>query len=141
MSSTIRAVKGDTGMRITRMIAILLIGVLLILGACTNTAPTAPTPTTPTPVPEPAPIQGYTEVLTHGRNFNPDAITIGVGTTVSWISQDGEQHSVTSDIPGLFDGTILPFGSFSYTFTKSGDFEYFCGIHGQMGMRGVVHVK
>lgn len=128
-------------MRITRMIAVLSIGVLLILAACTKTAPTEPAPKTPTPAPEPAPIQGYTEVLIPGRNFNPDVVTIGVGTTVSWISKDGEQHTVTSDIPGLFNGTIEPFGSFSYTFTARGDFEYFCGIHGQMGMRGVVHVR
>lgn len=123
------------------MIAILLIGVFLILGSCTKPAPTAPAPTTPTPTPEPAPIQGYTEVLIPGRNFNPDTITIGVGTTVAWVSKEGEQHIVTSDIPGLFNGTIEPFGSFSYTFTARGDFEYFCGIHGQMGMWGVVHVK
>ena len=119
----------------------MLIELLLILPACARPAPVAPAPATPTPAPEPAPIQGYTEVFIPGRNFNPDAITIGVGTTVAWVSKDGEQHTVTSDIPGLFNGTIEPFGSFSYTFTGRGDFEYFCGIHGQMGMRGVVHVK
>ena len=128
-------------MRIIRIIAVLLIGASLILAACTRPAPSAPVPTTPTPAPEPAPIQGYTEVMIPGRNFNPEVITVGVGTTVSWISKDGEQHTVTSDTPNLFNGTIEPFGSFSYTFTERGDFEYFCGIHGQMGMRGVVHVK
>ena len=127
-------------MRITRIIAILLIGVLLILGSCTSPAPSK-YPTTPTPAPEPAPIQGYIEVLIPSRNFNPDTITIGVGTTVAWVSKDGEQHTITSDIPDLFNGTIEPFGSFSYTFKERGDFEYYCAVHGQMGMRGVVHVR
>lgn len=128
-------------MRITRMIAVLSIGVLLILAACAKPAPSEPAPTTLTPAPEPAPVQGYTEVMIPGRNFNPEVITVGVGTTVSWVSKDGEQHTVTSDIRGLFNGTIEPFSSFSYTFTERGNFEYFCEIHGQMGMRGVVHVK
>ncbi len=128
-------------MRITRMIAVVSIGALLILAACNKPAPSAPTPATPTPTPELVPIQGYIEVLIPGRNFNPDTITIGVGTTVAWVSKDGEQHTITSDIPGLFNGTIEPFGTFSYTFKERGDFEYYCGVHGQMGMRGVVHVR
>ncbi len=128
-------------MRNTRIIAVLLISILLTLAACAKPSPTTPVPTTPVPSPEPAPIQGYTEVMIPGRNFNPEVVTVGVGTTVSWVSKDGEQHTVTSDIPGLFNGTVEPFSSFSYTFTERGDFEYFCGIHGQMGMRGVVHVK
>lgn len=128
-------------MRIIGIIAIMIIGLLLIPAACAKLSPAAPTPTTPTPAPEPSLVQGYIEVLIPGRNFNPEVIMVGVGTTVSWVSKDGEQHTVTSDIPDVFNGTIEPFGSFSYTFTERGDFEYYCGVHGQMGMRGVVHVR
>ena len=126
-------------MRITKIIAVPFISILLILAACARQAPVEPAPTTPAP--EPAPIQGYTEIVIRGRSFNPEIITVGTGTTVSWVSTEGEQHTVTSDIPDLFNGTIEPFGSFSYTFTERGDFEYFCVIHGQMGMRAVVHVR
>ena len=127
-------------MRITRMIAVLSIGVLLILAACTRAAPSKP-PATPTPAPEPEMIMGYAEVVMPGRSFNPDSITIGAGTTVTWVNKDGEHHTVTSDIPGLFNGTVGPFESFSYTFNERGDFEYYCGVYGQMGMTGVVHVR
>lgn len=83
---------------------------------------------------------GYAEVMIPGRGFNPDVTDVAVGTTVAWVSRDGEQHTVTSDIPNLFNGTIEPFGSFSYTFNQTGNYEYFCGIHGQMGMRGAIRV-
>lgn len=126
-------------MRIARIIAVVSIGVLLILAACTKAATSKP-PATPTPTPEPQMIVGYAEVIMPGRSFNPDALTISVGTTVTWINKDGEHHTVTSD-DGLFNGTIGPFDSFSYTFNERGDFEYYCGVYGQMGMRGVVHVK
>ena len=126
-------------MRITRMLAVLSIGILLILGSCTKVAPSK-SPATPTSTPEPQIIVGYAEVLIPGRSFNPDALTIGVGTTVTWVNKDGEHHTITSD-DGLFNGTVGPFASFSYTFNERGDFEYYCGVYGQMGMRGVVHVK
>ena len=126
-------------MRIIRMIAILLMGVLLILGACTKPAPVTPASPTPEPAPEPAPAQGA-EVLITTRNFKPGVVTVGVGSTVIWVSLDGEQHTVTS-ATGLFNGAIEPLGSFSYTFTERGTFEYYCQIYAQMGMSGAVVVK
>ncbi|MDO8717218.1 MAG: cupredoxin domain-containing protein [Dehalococcoidales bacterium] len=124
-------------MRIIRIIAVLLIGVLLILGACAKMAPTEPAPTTPTPTPEPVPAQGYVEVLISSREYKPSVITVSVGATVTWISKDGEHHTVTSNT-GVFDGTIEPFGSFSHTFTEHGTFEYSCAV---WPMSGAVIVK
>ena len=49
---------------------------------------------------------GYAEVFIRGHNFNPEVLTTSVEATGSWISKDGEQYTVTSDIPGLFNGTI-----------------------------------
>jgi plastocyanin len=120
---------------------------LLFSGACAkNPAVTNPPPQTVPPLSgNGTPNQGtpgkYVEILIPGRNFVPDTIDVTVGTTVNWVSRDGEVHTVTSDIPGLFNGTVEAFGSFAYTFNQTGDFEYFCSIHGQMGMRGAVHVN
>ncbi len=114
-------------MRIIRIIVVLLIGVSLILTACSKTTSPAPVPTTPTPTPEPVPAQGTAEVLISNREYKPSVITVSVGTKVTWVSQDGEHHSVTSNT-GVFNGTIEPFGSFSYTFTEHGTFEYSCGV-------------
>lgn len=114
-------------MRITIIIATLFIGVLLILSACTRPAPAPPASPTPAPAPGPVPAQGTAEVLIPGREFQPSVLTVGVGTTVTWISTTGEQHTVTSNT-GLFNGTIELSGSFSYTFTERGTFEYSCQI-------------
>ncbi len=77
--------------------------------------------------------------------YLPTAITIQVNQTVKWINQDTEGHTVTSGkaggreglvqnnmgLPsGFFDsGTIPPGKTWSYTFTKPGQYEYFCTIH------------
>ena len=116
-------------MRVLRITAVALIGVLLIFPACAK-------PSTETSIPK----QGTYEVRVPGREFKPSIITVPVGTTVKWVSYDGEQHSVTSDT-GLFDGSLPPFGSFNYTFTERGRFEYYCQNHGHNGEVGAVVVE
>jgi plastocyanin len=69
--------------------------------------------------------------------FNPDAITVKVGTTVTW-TNIGVTHTVTAD-KGLFDGGTFKSGeTFSFTFAKGGTFTYHCAIHSSM--RGTVRV-
>ena len=114
-------------MRITMIIATLCIGVLLILSACTRPAPSPPALPTSAPAPEPVPVQRTSEVLISGREYKPSVITVSVGTKVTWISKDGEEHTITS-ATGLFDGPLPPGSSFSYTFTERGTFEYFCQV-------------
>lgn len=119
-------------MRVTRIIANLIIGGLLILSACTK--PSA----MPAPMPAPEPIQGANEVWVSGREFKPSIKTVPVGTKVTWISKDGEEHTVTS-ATGLFDGLLAPGSSLSYTFTERGSFEYRCEIRFEMS--GVIIVE
>ena len=107
-------------MRIIRVMVAILIVILLILAACTRLAPTAPIP-----VPSPE------EVLIFGREFRPGILTVPVGTKVTWISKELEGHTVTSNT-GLFNGVLASFGSFSYTFTERGSFEYRCEIRSEM---------
>ena len=142
-------------MRITKIGATLIFGGMLVLGACAN--PAAPTPiTTPTPAPTPTPtlpattppvptpsrlpsVKGPNEVwTTSDRIFSPGILTVAVGTTVVWLSKDSEPHTVTSDT-GLFNGALGGGGSFNYTFTKPGDYEYYCSAH--EGMNGAIHVQ
>lgn len=77
--------------------------------------------------------------------YLPSATTIQVNQTVTWVNQDTEGHTITSgkaggregliqnnmgQPSGLFDsGTIKPGKTWSYTFTKPGQYEYFCTIH------------
>ncbi len=79
------------------------------------------------------------EVWVWGLEFRPNALTVPVGTKVTWINKMGEEHDVSSAKPGLFGQPLMPYGSYSYTFTEPGIFDYFCAPHS--GMIGSVTVK
>lgn len=98
-------------MRIIRIIAIILIGVMLIPEACTSTKP-----------PKTALIQVILEYPL--ENWRPSNITVAAGGTVTWANKGNSQHAVVSG-EGLFDTQKLwPGESFNYTFTKSGTYTY-----------------
>jgi plastocyanin len=83
------------------------------------------------------------EVTLVNTAFNPPQIEVEAGTTVTWINADTTAHTVTAgtrDAPtGLFDsGNLDPGGTFSFTFTEPGTYDYFCTPHD--GMDGTVVV-
>lgn len=70
-----------------------------------------------------------------GYAYSPLAITVKVGTKVTWTNQDSVKHTVTSDeeAPDKIDSGL--FGkdeSFSFTFDKAGTYQYFCQPHPYM---------
>jgi plastocyanin len=75
----------------------------------------------------------------HEFTFAPAALTVGVGTTVTWVNGDEEPHTVTSK-GGVFASPGLDHDeAFSRTFTAPGTFQYFCALHPRM--TGTVIVK
>jgi amicyanin len=61
--------------------------------------------------------------------FAPAAVTVKVGTTITWTNTDQEAHTVTSK-NGAFHSPVLNSGStYHYTFTKPGTYDYLCTIH------------
>jgi plastocyanin len=84
------------------------------------------------------------QVICKNNKFNPDALTVKVGTTVTWINQDGYIHIVTSgtspsERSGLFDSGNLNGGeTFSFTFDETGTYDYFCIPHFSLGMIGKI---
>jgi plastocyanin len=64
--------------------------------------------------------------------FDPNALTVPVGSTVTWTNSDSTQHTATAD-DGSFDSGVLQQGAtFSQTFTAAGTFTYHCAIHNSM---------
>ncbi|MFN8472247.1 MAG: c-type cytochrome [Anaerolineae bacterium] len=73
--------------------------------------------------------------------YQPDRITVPVGTTVVWANEDDEEHDVTSEggtgvlnSPDFGQG-----GKFSFTFNQAGEYKYYCVPHDYM--HGVVVVR
>jgi plastocyanin len=73
--------------------------------------------------------------------FGPKALTIAVGTRVTWVNHDGEPHTINSADPAdPFKSAALDTGDkFSVVFAKPGTYKYFCSIHAFMV--GTVVVK
>jgi plastocyanin len=67
------------------------------------------------------------------ESFQPPALEVAVGATVTWENIDGDDdHTVTSN-DGAFNSGVLPAGSaFEHTFDTPGAYPYFCAIHPEM---------
>jgi plastocyanin len=75
--------------------------------------------------------------------FQPKAIEVPAGTTITWTNSDSIGHSVTSGTPeapdGKFDTGFFSKGeSASVTFDEPGDYTFYCARH--KSMRGTVKV-
>lgn len=87
--------------------------------------------------------------------YSPPAASALSGDTVTWQSTSIEKHTVTACTPNQCAGngpgtgtdkhlasrTILPGGSYSFTFQGKGTYLYYCKIHGYGVMHGTVTVS
>ena len=104
------------------------------------------TATAPSPAPAPTPggvassvvIPAGAETLGN-RAYSPDNLSVAAGSTVTWTNTDAIAHTSTSDGRTWNSQTILPGGTFSFTFQNAGTFTYHCTIH--PGMIGTVVVQ
>lgn len=74
--------------------------------------------------------------------FTPSQITVAQGGTVTWTNNDTITHAVVDDlnnVGGPHSGDIAPGGSYSFTFNKTGSFQYH--DPGHTSMRGTIVVK
>jgi amicyanin len=80
------------------------------------------------------------EVKIDNFSFGPAALTISVGSTVTWTNRDDIPHTVVSaDDPKVFKSKVLDTDEkFSFTFTKAGTYTYFCSIHPKMTGKVIV---
>ena len=77
-------------------------------------------------------------VMIDNFTFEPQQLTVKVGTTVTWKNRDDIPHTVVS--PGKFRSKTLDTDdSFSFTFTTNGDYKYFCSLHPHM--TGMIKVE
>lgn len=117
--------------------ASLLIFVMFFI-SCSSDSHDAGTPTGSGDNNNPDPVT-TDKVTMSGSAFSPAAITVGVGTTVTWTNNENLRHTVTSS-NGAFasSGDLFIDDSYSYTFSAVGTYSYFCSFH--PGMTGSVTV-
>jgi plastocyanin len=120
------------------------------LAGCTASAETlTPAPSSMTSAPT-GPVINLSSLM-----FNPPTTTVPVGTTVTWRNDESIRHTVTSgrfegvdettglrssqNPDGTFEAKLEGKGkTFSFTFTKPGNYTYYCDIH--QGMNAMIKV-
>jgi plastocyanin len=72
------------------------------------------------------------EVKIDNFSFGPTTLAVTPGTTVTWVNHDDIPHTVVST-DSVFKSKVLDTDEkFSFTFTKPGNYPYFCSIHPKM---------
>lgn len=77
-------------------------------------------------------------VAIRGFAFVPQVITVSPGTTVTWTNADEDPHTVVANDRSFHSAALDEDGKYSFTFTKPGDYAYFCSLHPHMTGRIVV---
>jgi plastocyanin len=115
--------------------------------ATTTLPPTTSTTTTTSSVVS----LGRASVVIADHAFNPENITVRVGTIITWVNNDSSEHQIISDVgfagkSGGFSRQISDLKSsrmykgstYSYRFQRTGNFTYHCNIYPKL--RGSVQV-
>ncbi len=105
---------------------------VLALAACGGDPGAPATPTTPAAGASGQAVSGEATVEIKDFTFTPAALTVTVGTKVTWKFTDSAKHNVKSD-DGSFRSEDLSDGkTYSHTFDTAGEFPYICSLHQYM---------
>jgi plastocyanin len=79
-----------------------------------------------------------TQVGIDNFTFNPGTITVRVGTKVEWENNDDIPHTIAETTGKFHSAALDTEDKFSFTFTQTGTFDYFCSLHPYMVGKVVV---
>jgi plastocyanin len=99
------------------------------LGVAMMAAYAAPPPATIAPA---TPASHSATVEIKDFMYAPRALTIAVGTTVTWRNRDAEPHTVRGSDELVRSGALDQEETYSVRFDKPGTYRYGCSIHPQM---------
>ena len=71
-------------------------------------------------------------VTIEGFEFRPPLATVKAGDTVIWRNADVVPHTVSAKDAGLDSPPIASGGTFRFTATRKGRFDYICTLHPTM---------
>jgi plastocyanin len=77
-------------------------------------------------------------VVIDGTRYEPAALTVKQGDSITWVNKDPFPHTATA--AGAFDSRDIPAnGKWTYRASKKGDFAYICTLH--PNMKGTLKVE
>ncbi len=79
------------------------------------------------------------EVKIDNFTFEPQALDVKAGTTITWTYRDDTPHTVVSSDFLFKSKTLDTDDTFQFTLAKSGTYSYFCSLHPKM--TGTIVVK
>ena len=91
-----------------------------------------------------APAGTEERVVVQNNAFDPEELTVTVGTTVTWVNEDEQGHTVTHgeagapDPDALFDEALSAGQTVTYTFEEPGTYPVTCKVHQGMQMTVIV---
>lgn len=101
------------------------------------------TGTIPAPLPSAFPTRpadaNVTAISINDGTFEPATLTLQPGQTVKWTNNGKKPHTVTSDKGDWGSPELTPGQTFTATFTKVGEFSYYCKLHPDM--KATISVK
>ena len=103
-----------------------------------STATVAPPPTAG--VPTTSPYKGPVVIEAAEQYFYPELVTVSPGTTVLWKDVQGT-HDMVAEDRSFASAVLFEGGSYSFTFTASGQYRYVCTLHVGAGMWAEVDVE
>jgi plastocyanin len=81
---------------------------------------------------------GPADITIEHFQFQPSALTVPAGTTVTWVNHDSDTHTVTSPTGAFGSPALETDDTFSFTFNAPGTYAYFCALHPHMKSTVVV---
>ncbi len=78
------------------------------------------------------------EIRISQHRFAPAEVAVPRGTTVHWVNDDDDAHTVTSDGGAFASAGLDTHEEFTFTFGAAGTFPYHCALHPMMTGRVVV---
>jgi plastocyanin len=75
---------------------------------------------------------GGGDVMIVDFGYDPSALFVNPGETVTWYNAGGAMHTVDSNTEAFESPTLNPGSSFSVTFDSAGFYPYHCDFHPNM---------
>lgn len=73
------------------------------------------------------------QVTIDNFSFAPATLTVPAGTKITWVNRDDAPHKIVSAGKAFSASPVLDTGDrYSFSFAKTGTYDYFCSLHPKM---------